>query len=706
MLSLIFTSAWAAAARIGPLRRERPRAAGLCAGVRRTLRPAGAVALLCLCAAASPPSPASAAPGQIEAWGTPGSGPGQLNNPAECALFGADPVDGSVFVGDVSEDQQSCRIQKLSPSGEFEGATTVPRFGAPPLKPPLGYRGIAVDHSRGRLYLLESSAKGANLTAQQVRVYSTVPNGAGQLVPASPATLPLPSGAEALRNPTSIAVDPSDGDLVILAEEAEKHAVVQRVGADGAPGPRFVDLEDLLRPTARGAKAIAVGPDGTTYALTGNSAQVGAESTRAWELPPSLASVGEVPGFAAAATDEGWESGLLKDAASSAVGGPQIAISPDGETLYWKENRESSSPEKPGEVLIRGYSLSKGATRILYGGHPYEEGRGLCAIGTGPAPLAAVGAKLIVFDHAFPPSGEPEGYGPPRVLTFGPGGGGCTVSVAAKLEIDGTVGEPVTVRKGVDVVDFDASQSELGGQVAKVVWDFGDGEVEEVPGPDPALTTTHRYLKTGSFAPSVTIQLAGSGSPSAEASGSVEVGAASPQAFLEVLEPAGFTVPAGSIAVFDASQSWDPTGVPAGKKCTQALGCPGSSQMASYTWSFDDGSPSVVTAVPTVSHRFEDPESAPVERLVTLTVESEEGETDSDSRLITVQGMPAIGPPAPGEVPPLPSDAAPAPAPSGGGKAAPGGRRHRAVARCRRLKKERKRRRCMRAAQARPGRAS
>jgi hypothetical protein len=671
---------------------------------RWALRLASAATLLALSAFAAPPSTPAASFGQIEAWGKAGSGQGQFNDPAECALFGVDPVDGSVFAGDVSEDRQSCRIQKLSPSGGFKGAVALPRFGAPPLKPPLGYRGIAVDHGRGRLYLLESSTKGANLTALQVLVFSTEPNGAGQLVPASPASLPLPNGVEALRNPTAVVVDPSNGNLVILAEDAEKHAVVQRIGPAGTVGPRFVDLGNVLRPTARSAKAAVVGADGTTYALTGNPAQVGSVSTRAWELPPDLSGIGEVPGFAAAAEAEGWESGLLKDAASAAVGGPQIAISADGDTLYWKENRESSNQERPGEVLVRGYSLSGRATRVLYGGHPYEEGKGACAIGTSPAPLATVGGKLLVFDHAFPAGGETGGeagsYGPPRVVTFGPGGGGCNATVAATLAIDGKTGEPVSVRKGVDVVDFDGLQSELNGPVERLEWDFGDGEVEVVPGPDPTLTTTHRYLTTGTFAPVLRIKLAGQGGATAEASGTVEVDAATPQAFLEVLEPPGFSVPAGAVAVFDASESWDPTGVAKGQSCTQASGCPGSNQMASYVWSFDDGSPPETTTAPTVSHRFANPEGAPLSRLVTVTVESVEGKSDSDSRLVTVQGTPG-GPTGPGEALLAPPDAVLAPAPSGAEKTAGGARQKRkAISRCRRLKAKRKKRRCLREARA------
>jgi hypothetical protein len=652
-----------------------------------------AAALLC----GSPaPSANAAGFGQIEAWGGAGSGPGQFNEPAACALFGADPVDGSIYVGDLSADAQSCRLQKLSPSGQLEASVRIPRFG--PAKSPLGLRGVVVDHQAKRFYIVEGG-EGLAFTAKQILVFSTEPNQAGQLIPPSggPTALPLPTGTEALRNPTSVAVDPANGGIVILAEDTKKeHAVVQRIEADGTPGPRFVDQENVLRPLNKSTRAIAVGPDGTTYALTGNQSIAGATSTRAWKLSPDLSGVAAVPGFAAVAESEGWKAGLLKESASVAVGGPQIAISPDGKTLYWKENREASSQEEPGVIAVRGYSLVKGATSVVYGGHPYEEGSGVCAIGTGASPIAASGEKLIVFDHAFPPGG---GYGPPRVVAFGPGGSGCNAEVAAKLALDG-VEEPVSVQKGVDVVSFDASESEIGGQVEKVEWDFGDGESEEATGPDTALATAHRYLRAGTFTATVRIKLAGAEGPTGEASGTVEVGAASPQAFLDMLEPSGFSVPAGGTAVFDASESWDPTGVPPGGECTQAAGCPGSGEMASYAWSFGDGSAPQTTTAPTVSHQFANPDGAPLLRLVTLTVESVEGKTDADTRLITVRGTPGPALSAPVEAlvaPPPPSS----PPPSGGrGKPRAKGGHGQRTSRCRRLRKAGKRRKCVRAAPA------
>jgi hypothetical protein len=67
--------------------------------------------------------------GQIgEAWGTPGTGNGQLFNPA---MFGADSTDGTVYTGDyngtVSTEASNYRIQQLSAGGEFKATAEIKR---------------------------------------------------------------------------------------------------------------------------------------------------------------------------------------------------------------------------------------------------------------------------------------------------------------------------------------------------------------------------------------------------------------------------------------------------------------------------------------------------------------------------------------------------------------------------------------------------
>jgi ABC-type phosphate transport system substrate-binding protein len=455
---------------------------------------AAALAILAMAASAG-----AETSGQIgEPWGGPGTGSAQFFNPG---AFGVDPSDGSVYTVDVTENLQKYRIQKLTEGGEFKASAEVARFVEPEKLAAL--HGIAVDHGEGRFYLIEGcrvntiSAAcrklGSLFSARQILVFKTEPEGA-KLVSAG--TLTLPTGTEQLYNPKSIAVDPSTHDLVILAENAEGHPVVQRFSKTGASLARFVDSSNVLKPTlSRFAPGVVVSPTGVSYAVTGGeSGSPGAEFTRAWELPSNLSSVSAVSGFAEAAKREGWTNGLI-NAYPALLGGPQLAISADGKTLYWKESIAPSTESEAGSVAVRGYSLSESATTVLYGG---AEEVGRCEIFTGSSTIGALGSNLIVLDNGPEvEAGKTPPYGP-RVLTFGPGGTSCPGPTAAfsineSKEAEVTVGQEETV-------SFDAKESVLGANsLAELVWDFGDGTIEKVQGEPPKTTITHSYSVAGDY---------------------------------------------------------------------------------------------------------------------------------------------------------------------------------------------------------------
>ncbi|HEY4780056.1 MAG TPA: PKD domain-containing protein [Solirubrobacterales bacterium] len=454
----------------------------------------------------------AATSGQIgEAWGSPGGSTGQFFDPA---MLGVDPSDGSVYAGDVTPDNQHYRIQKFSGNGQFEALVEIPRIVEGKI---VTLHGIAVDPVLHRIYVIEGchlakpagscTSFGSTYGARRVLAFSTERQGT-ELVPAEgAATLPLPGGEETLYTPQAIAVDPSDHDLVILAEDISGHTTVQRISSAGVTGARFVDTGNVLRSVGEEATSLAVGPTGATYALTGGPNAAGAEHTRAWELPPALSSLTKVPGFAEAAESEGWTAGLLSPKSSPLLGGPQIAISPDGDTLYWKESLRQSTPTEAGEVLVRGYSLTEGATKALYGG-----GKGRCAITTSSAGIATTAGDLIVFDYGA--EGETPLYGG-KVLTFGPGGSGCPAAVA-KFSVNGREEESVSVGKGATVT-FDASRSELlEGFRRELIWKFGDGSEKVVKftpetGTEPAeeaeVTVTHQYASAGDFTVRLEIKL-------------------------------------------------------------------------------------------------------------------------------------------------------------------------------------------------------
>jgi PKD repeat protein len=436
--------------------------------------------------------------GQIgEAWGKPGSAAGQLTNPG---MLGVDSSDGSVYSGE-EKDEAHYRLQKFTSSGEFKAGVEVARKEGEIV---LGLRGIAVDPTMHRIYVMQSChlkkpATTCKLSstftgATRILVFSTEPSGTA-LVAGSPATLSLPSGEEAIYEPQTIAVDPSTHDLVILGENVDGHLLVQRISSAGAAGARYVDTGDELRSPGQEVHSLAVGPDGTTYMLTGAPGLPGAQSTRAWQMPPSLAQVEPVPGFVEAAESEDWSTGLLSPINSSFVGGPQLTVSPDGGTLYWKESVEQPNLENaPGNVLVRGFSLAKDETTALYGNGSNAKKR--CLIQTPEAGIAAVGENLVVFDYG--PGEELTTFGN-RVMTFGPGGTECR-SPLAKFTANGKAeGEEVSVEKGVQV-SFDATSSELLGLAPNELdWDFGDGSEEQVTGSPAVKTVKHTFASAGTY---------------------------------------------------------------------------------------------------------------------------------------------------------------------------------------------------------------
>lgn len=478
-------------------------------------------------------TPARAATfGQLgEAWGKAGTGAGQFFEPG---TFGVDPQTGDVYAGDMSSSGAVYRIQKFTKAGELKAAVEFSR------KEEVTGRlirlvGIAVDPTRERFYALEACRVAAGTTncssaisdfvAYRLKAFKTTPNG-GKLELADTFTIPL--GEQEIYNPTSIAVDPSNGDVVILGEDKGtavtlpgeetkivRHAILQRIKSTGLIGPRFVDESSLLRPTGLqfgNATSLAVGPDGTTYTLTGGKAAAasGANSTRAWELPEDMAEVRAVPGFAEAAEAEGWP---LREESVNGTGfyaGPGIAIAPDGSTLYWKEAFDGTETV-PGGALVRAYSLAEDKTRALYGG-----GATRCSIRTLGAGIGVAGEggseELLAFDYGPEQASPPYGA---KVVRFGQGGTGCPTSVA-RFSVDGLEEDGVEIGKG-DTVNLDATSSELANKAlpSELVWTFGDGQKQVVKCEEEAgeclkpaaMTISHEYAVAGEFTIGLEIKL-------------------------------------------------------------------------------------------------------------------------------------------------------------------------------------------------------
>jgi len=460
--------------------------------------------------------------GQIgTSFGTPGVGNGQFFNPGS---FGADPVDGTLYTVDyngvLETEASNYRIQQLSSSGEFKASAEIKRF--PTSKKIIGLQGVAVDHDLGRIYLVETcrlptvsenfncKESQGKFGARKILVYSTTPS-AGKLVPdGTLPTIALPEGGgKQIYNPQAVAVDPNNHDIVILGEDFSGKKVIQRVSSTGTFGNRFTDSTGKIAQPAGPAVSLAVGPTGTAYTASLDNSS-GAVETRLWQLPQSLASIEAVPGVAAAQAKENWTNDFGGNVEPN-FGGPQMAISPDGSTLYFKELITASAEKEPGEFVVRAYSLSKGETTGLWGGGT----GGKCNVQTTSAALAALpSGNLAVFDFGAPTAKTTDApaFGR-KVATFGPSGTGCKEPVA-KFTINGKPAseEPTGIKPG-DTVTFSAASSELAGGFRKqLIWKFGDGTEQVVGEPSEGVeapaTVTHKYTSAAKVTVRLEIKLA------------------------------------------------------------------------------------------------------------------------------------------------------------------------------------------------------
>jgi hypothetical protein len=496
---------------------------------RRALERRFALTLTALAAAAAiaalgAPSSSASAFGQLAAWGANGTGPGELQLPT---LLGVEPPEGlgegSIYLADLPEGfgGHPLRIQKFAAgTGALEASASIPTSEE-------AFQGIAVDPAKHRFYLLQYAAEADPETeraaAQRILVFSTIPNGSDELVPpeGGPEFLPVPNPTEAnaIDNPRSLTLDPSNGDLVISGESRQRHFVLQRIHTEGSGslGPRYTEAEATIpHPNESGVRlAVAVGPDGKTFVMKSQALESGASSTRVFTLPADFSgSPTAVPGFAAAAEEEGWGQPMesSKPAEGFPLSGPQMAISPDGSTLYWKEQFGGavSGATTPGSYLVRGYSLADKHTGVLYGGNEEELE---CTIQTKTAALAASGEDLYVFDQG-PQTLEEAPYGV-HVFKFGPGGEKCPAPSASFALKNGGTEITGPVSAGTNVT-LDGSSSELGAWATEesMTWKIeGPGATfeETVPSGDPTpLKLDHVFNEEGTYTVRLAMKVSGS----------------------------------------------------------------------------------------------------------------------------------------------------------------------------------------------------
>jgi hypothetical protein len=169
-----------------------------------------------------------------------------------------------------------------------------------------------------------------------------------------------------------------------------------------------------------------------------------------------------------------------------------------------------------------------------------------------------------------------------------------------------------------------------------VDWDFdGSGQfATQVSGAPAALSTTYKFLHTGTFHVGVKVDIDGD-VPTDPVFHDVKVVAPAPSAAFKV---SNRTPAAGGAVTFDAGDSTDPAGSPTAGP-THAL--------ARYQWDFGDGQ-TQETATATVSHAFANAGTAALSRTVRLVVVSGDAVASAPvQQTLTVAGTPSSGTPGP-----------------------------------------------------------
>jgi hypothetical protein len=548
----------------------------------------------------------AASGGQVAVIGSHGTGSGKFAEPIE---LGVDITDNSVFVLDSLPT--GYRLLKMSSAGSQEGSAEIP-FLIGPGEEELRVTGLAVDSEKERVYILGSL--GADTHASEIYVFSTTPNNHEELV--SPiggsGTLSIPAGAKPLNNPFAIALDPSTHDLVVAGRTGTSGAnpgevVIQKITESGAAGPRFTVAASGFGSFA--PDSLAVANDGTTFIGTAG------DTFRLFELPAAWTSAGpltEVTSPSVARKTESWPGQQVPlppafgEAFPGNPFGPQLAVSPDGGTIYLMQALaiQSEQTNEPGSFLLRSFSLQTGKTTALYG-----DGGASCQIGTKFADVAlGSNGSIFVLEHL----NEFEGSFGGRVVEFGPTGSGCPAP-GASFTVNGSSSAATNVQKGqtVSLLAYGGA-SELssklhGAYPTALTWTVTGPEPFTVPAVAPAgspipLELQHKFLKGGTYTVKLEVETGFLvGGNSASASKTITVGAVAPTALFQA---STLTPIVGEAVTFNASGSTDGIG--------------GALTEAKYIWDFGDGS-SEETRVPTTSHAY----SSPGGRTVRLIVENE-----------------------------------------------------------------------------------
>jgi hypothetical protein len=602
--------------------------------VRRTSFAVALLLAMALTMVTTAPSASADAFGQLGSFGQPlpeGSNeadwlanPKQLNTPAG---FGVDASTGNVFVLDSSPDKSKERLQEFEPNGTLVASATLPRtevngsFAT--------FNGIAIDPSYpggGRLYMVEALPEAdtvdGTVAATKLLVYSTTPTpgvggAAGTLHPVTGLqaglTLPDPSGSKAIDRPGGVAVEPTTHKLLITGEaQSTQELVVVRLGVGGTSAA--TEEGRLVVPEVPGAPlGIVAAPDGDIYLAKGKHGFDVAPVT-VFKVAANLSAATEVPALGALNAEPGALEGA--DGVGNIGTGPQLAISPDGQTIYYTERldfvNEPGGAQEPA-YRVRGVSVADGSTKAIYGG-----GSSSCQILVHNAPLAVgPGGVVWALDREGTFRGAPAGG---HIVEFGPGGTGCPIP-NPRFSVNGGGAEAASLSVAVGShLTLQADTSQLFGATPTAFeWDL-DGSGAYATHQDPAAGSTEEVCFEEAKTATLGLRMKISGGALAEvppAVKTIKVESQAPTALLEGPTEVG----PGQAATFDGSRSF--------RLACSAGGT--STTMKSYSWNFGDGT--TATGASAV-HAF----AAPGTYQVSLTVEDAEGLVGTSGQAVVVPG--------------------------------------------------------------------
>jgi len=472
--------------------------------LRRLAVLAGAVVTVGAGAAA-----AQASYGEIGHFGgEKGTEPGHLEPSSEAAAFGVNPKDNSVYVVDLPDEKNEYRIQKFEVvGGKYKVVASVkfkPADAEGPEEPDV-VEGLAVDPTLKRVYVLavevrpegEKRIDAFQGAASQLFAFSTeqsgealVPVGSEGGVLAGPKILkPLSNKVgESLLEPTGIAVDPTNDDVIIMGNEgtgeegSEPLVALERITKTGTLGARYVDSTNYFEGEA---VSPAVSPTGKVYVENVDEID---------EIPSNFGSSAKPEPLVT--FDPAFEKLTIFPGGPYPYYGGSLAIGEEG-TIYTK-----ASIVQQLEGKITGFNYpgvlefnSKGEEEGWTGGQSVATvgANGPCKIGFNAIPSIAAGKEHTVFVY------EPI-LASPKILEFGPGGSGCATATATvpTAKVTGVLVPEAEPIPSVDSVTLSSTLTQA--NALSVEWDFGDGTTPTVTTQQYQTTeVTHQFAKGGTL---------------------------------------------------------------------------------------------------------------------------------------------------------------------------------------------------------------